>query len=301
MGHPRCVVPGATYLVTRRCYQRTFRLRPSARTTAIFSYCLALALEKTGVLLHAVCVMSNHHHLVVTDPRGVLPDFLRELHRSTAKAINASQRQWETLWAAEQCSAVRLADDQTILEKIAYVATNPVAAGLVEQPDQWPGLTRWESSAERVERPDDYFGEHGTSPPRATLQVVPPVFSGNTTEDRAEWPRRLKASVKRSVAEAQRMIRATGRRFLGAAGVLAQSFVKKARSYEIKRGLVPRVAAKDRSLRRALIRSEQVFRALYSGALSDWRAGLRSVVFPFGTWWMRVHHAALIALAPSVA
>jgi hypothetical protein len=40
-------------------------------------------------------VMSNHHHLVVTDRRGALPDFLRELHRLTAKAINASQGQWK--------------------------------------------------------------------------------------------------------------------------------------------------------------------------------------------------------------
>jgi hypothetical protein len=29
-------------------------------------------------------VMSNHHHAVVTDTRGVLPEFLRELHRPEA-------------------------------------------------------------------------------------------------------------------------------------------------------------------------------------------------------------------------
>lgn len=300
MGHPRCVVPGTTYLITRRCYQRTFRLRPSARTTAIFSYCLALALEKTGVLLHAVCVMSNHHHLVITDPRGVLPDFLRELHRATAKALNASQGQWENLWAAERCNAVRLADDQTILDKMAYVATNPVAAGLVEQPEHWPGLTRWGTSGEQVDRPDDYFGEHGTGPAHVTLRVGPPIFAADTEEDRAEWTRRLRAAIKQSVTEAQQTIRAAGRRFLGAAGVLAQSFVKRAQSCEKKRGVVPRVAAKDRSLLRALIRSERLFRSLYSGALSQWRAGIRSVVFPFGTWWMRVHHAATTALVPLV-
>jgi hypothetical protein len=58
--------------------------------------------------------MSNHHHLVVTDPRGVLPEFLRELHRLTAKAINASQGQWENLWAAEPCNAVRLVTDHDV-------------------------------------------------------------------------------------------------------------------------------------------------------------------------------------------
>ncbi len=107
VAHPRRIVPGETYLITRRCYQRTFRLRPSALTNGIFACCLGFAMEKTGVLLHAVCVMSNHHHLVLTDPKGLLPDFLRELHRLTAKAINASQGQWENLWAAEHCNVVK--------------------------------------------------------------------------------------------------------------------------------------------------------------------------------------------------
>jgi len=60
--HPHRVVPAATYLVTTRCYQRTFRLRPSEETNRIIAYCLAFALETTGVVLRAVCVMSNHHH-----------------------------------------------------------------------------------------------------------------------------------------------------------------------------------------------------------------------------------------------
>src|SRR5271165_922273 len=122
MASPRRVVPGAIYLITRRCSQRAFRLRPSAATTHILAYCLAYALEKTGVVLHAACFMSNHHHLVVSDPMGLLPDFLRELHRLTAKAMNALQGQWENLWSAEPCSAVRLADDQDVIDKIAYVA-----------------------------------------------------------------------------------------------------------------------------------------------------------------------------------
>src|ERR1700722_14996170 len=127
MAHPRRIVPGETYLLTRRCSQRAFRLRPCPETNGIFMYCLAFAMQRTGVRLHAACVMSNHHHLVVTDPRGVLPDFLRELHRLTAKAMNAFQGQWENLWAAEPASVVRLVTDGDVEEKIAYVAANPVA------------------------------------------------------------------------------------------------------------------------------------------------------------------------------
>jgi putative transposase len=163
MAHPRRVVPGETYLITRRCYQRTFRLRPCAETNRIFLYCLAFAAQRTGVVLHAVCVMSNHHHLVVTDVRGVLPEFLRELHRLTAKAINASQGQWENLWAAEPCNAVRLVTDGDVEDKIAYVVANPVAAGLVAQPEQWPGVSLCADFA-RLDHPvrDDVITQLGT-------------------------------------------------------------------------------------------------------------------------------------------
>jgi REP element-mobilizing transposase RayT len=49
-------------MVTRRCSQRTFRLKPSDETNAIWIFCLALAAERSGVQICAVCVMSNHCH-----------------------------------------------------------------------------------------------------------------------------------------------------------------------------------------------------------------------------------------------
>ena len=67
MTAPRQILPGTTYLVTRRCFQRQLLLKPSASTSAIFSYVLALAAARYGVQVHAYCVLSNHFHLVVTD------------------------------------------------------------------------------------------------------------------------------------------------------------------------------------------------------------------------------------------
>ena len=153
MAHPRRIIANETYLITRRCNQRAFRLRPSPETNQIFMYCLAFAMKKTGVRLHAACAMSNHHHLVVTDPNGVLPDFLRELHRLTAKSINAAQGQWENLWEAKPCNVVRLVTDQDVEDKVAYVVMNPVVDGLVRRPDEWPGFIAWRESRTRVTRP----------------------------------------------------------------------------------------------------------------------------------------------------
>jgi len=35
---------------------------------------------------------------------------------------------------------VRLVTDEDIEDRIAYVAANPVAAGLVSEPGEWPGF-----------------------------------------------------------------------------------------------------------------------------------------------------------------
>jgi putative transposase len=298
---PRRIVPGATYLITRRCYQRTFRLRPSPTTNAIFAYCLALALRKTGVTLHAGCVMSDHHHLVVTDVRGVLPDFLRELHRSTAKAINASQGQWENLWSAEQTSVVRLATDQDIIAKIAYVVTNPVQVGLVERPGDWPGLILWGDSLQNVARPGEYFDSLGRAPETIELRVVSPPLSNRSAIPLPEWRQRLTRAITDQVAEARRLLRAAGLDFLGRDAVLAQSFVRRAQSHEQKRQMVPRVAAKDPFVRRMLLRADRAFYAAYRAALEKWRQGLRLIRFPFGTWWMRVHHRVCLDVEPAPA
>jgi putative transposase len=300
MAHPRRIVPGETYLITRRCYQRTLRLRPCTQTNRIFTYCLALAMQKTGVVLHAACVMSNHHHLVVTDPRGLLPDFLRELHRLTAKAMNAMQGESENLWAAEPCNVVRLTTDDDVEEKIGYVIANPVAAGLVKHPDQWPGFVAWGERSIRAERPAPYFRENGACPDFLVLELTKPVPRPVPSRREGEWRDRIGRAIAEAVAKAHQALEQTGRAFLGRGAVLASSFTRRALSYEERRGVVPTLAARQCSVRERLIRIERRFRALYRRALEQWRAGIRDVVFPFGTWAMRVFHGSdMEALAPT--
>jgi putative transposase len=281
-------------MITRRCSQRSFRLRPSQETNRIFMYCLAFALEKTGVLLHAACVMSNHHHLVVTDPRGVLPDFLRELHRLTAKAMNASQGHWENLWAAEPCNVVRLVTDADVADKIAYVVANPVAAGLVTQPEAWPGFLSWGEKTLRVTRPLAYFSEEGTCPHELRLVVEAPPTRDGMQATRHVWMERVARAISEKIRTAHRAARKAGREFLGPEAALAESLVRTARSKEDRRGVVPTFAAKVTAVRKGLQHIEQRFRARYREALGWWRRGRRDVVFPHGTWGMRVFHAAMV-------
>jgi putative transposase len=75
MTAPRQILAGATYLVTRRCSQRLFLLKPSRLTNSVFLYLLAVAARRFGIAVHAYCVLSNHFHLVLTDPAARLPAF----------------------------------------------------------------------------------------------------------------------------------------------------------------------------------------------------------------------------------
>jgi REP element-mobilizing transposase RayT len=149
MSLPRQVLPGATYLVTRRCSQRQFLLRPCKLTNEIFLYVLARAVERFGIKIHAFCVLSNHHHIVLTDPDAKLPAFEQYLDSLVARAVNCSLGRWESFWAPPTYSAVRLVTPADVIDKTAYCLANPVEAGLVRRGSEWPGL--W-SSPEQVGR-----------------------------------------------------------------------------------------------------------------------------------------------------
>ena len=285
-------------MITRRCYQRTFRLRPSEDTNRIFLYSLAWAAAKTGVEIHALCVMSNHHHLVVTDRRGALPDFLREFHRTVAKALNATQGEWENLWSAEPYHSLELGAEEDVIDKIAYIAANPTEAGLVETPEEWPGvllLPEAEVRTLEITRPTTYFTNARVFPDAVTLRVSP--VATTRSQSAGDVFQRVAGAIQQAVARARNAMAAGGRTFLGRHGVLSHSFRKRAESFEPRRGPIPKVRARNRGLLKAMLGRYSVFYAVYQAALAAWRGGDRHAVFPFGTWGLRVFHSACVATA----
>jgi REP element-mobilizing transposase RayT len=288
------VVAGHAFLVTRRCSQRQFLLRPGALTDAIFRYVLAVAAQRHGVLVHAYCVLSNHYHLVVTDARGRLPAFGQYLDSLVARAVNCSLGRWEHFWDPASYSAVRLVAPRDVIDKTAYVLANPVLAGLVRRGEDWPGL--WSGTSpidgEGLEclRPKVFFDERGSMPASVTLTLTrPPGFGFATTED---FVLPLVEALADLEERAARALRAKGRGFLGRREVLRQRPTGRPASGEPRRVLGPRVAARDRWARIEALQRLTEFVAKYRAALKAWRAGLRSVVFPHGTYHMRLQHGA---------
>jgi REP element-mobilizing transposase RayT len=58
---PRPVLPQQFYLITRRCTQRQFLLRPDPETNNAFIYCLIDAALRYDVEVLLPCAMSNHY------------------------------------------------------------------------------------------------------------------------------------------------------------------------------------------------------------------------------------------------
>jgi REP element-mobilizing transposase RayT len=284
---PRQVLPGATYLVTRRCSERRFFLRPSQIVNDTFLYVLAIAAERYGVLVHVACVLSNHFHLVVTDPDANLPAFHQFLDALVARAVNASLGRWETFWAPDSYSAVKLVAPEDIVDKAAYVLANPVAAGLVKSGRDWPGL--WSAPEQiggavlEVARPEGFFDPKGSLPKVATLQLKPPPGFASADSFRQQ----LVAALSEKEAEAART---APNGFGGVASVLAQKPTARARSKERRRTLSPRVAALDKWKRAEALGRLKEFVAAYRAAWRARRAGTMDVVFPFGTYLLRVLH-----------
>jgi REP element-mobilizing transposase RayT len=288
---PRQILEGATYLVTRRCSERRFFLRPSRKTTAIVAYVLAVVAERYQILIHGFCFLSNHLHIVLTDPHARLPDFHRDLDALIARAVNCSLGRWEAFWDRDSYSAVRLETPEAILEKLVYVLANPVAAGLVRRGNDWPGL--WSDprliggEPVVVERPKDFFRAGGPLPAAARLQLHPPPGL-----DRASFVAAVQEQLVRAEDRAAAELAAAGRSFLGVARVLAQSPNARPAPGEPRRNLKPRVASKNKWKRiEALLRLAE-FATAYREALASWRAGKRDALFPPGTWLMRVRHRA---------
>jgi hypothetical protein len=263
----------------------------------IFRYVLAVAAERYGIMLHAFCVLSNHYHLVVTDPHARLPEFHRYLDGLVARATNCCLGRWESFWDPDSYSAVRLEGAADVLEKMVYVLANPVAAGLVRHGNEWPGL--WSDpgmiggGAIGVDRPREFFRENGPMPPSAQLQLCrPPGFESDSSLVEA-LRQRLGDAEDRAAAELAR----EGRSVLGSGRVLAQRPNSRPAPGEPRRALSPRVACRNKWGRiEALLRLTE-FRRAYRDALRAWRAGVRDVLFPPGTWLMRVHHDARCAAA----
>ncbi|MEZ4267252.1 MAG: hypothetical protein R3F39_12810 [Myxococcota bacterium] len=306
MSEARRILPGTTYLLTRRCMGRCYLLTPDARgeMTMIIGYCLALAAARHGILVHASVALGNHWHLVVTDVRGTLPVFLRDAHSFIARCVNDVRGRTENVWAVRQPSAVVLLDRGAVWDKLVYCLANATSSGLVASHSAWPGFHTRPGDlieAPRVyRRPSHYFGARSRRVPKEiALHITKPPCLAHLSD--AEYATELTRRLRAKEEELRRQAKHAKRRFRGVAAILSQSpFSRPVGDVPGPRSaLNPRVAAEDKETRIAHLGLLADFRRLYARARDLWRQGHRDTLFPPGTYQVVHLHGACVMQAPT--
>ena len=299
---PRQVLPGCDYMITRRCSERRFFLRPDPETNNAFIYCLGLAARRAKVDILFVVAMSNHYHAGVHDPDGNFPVFAEHFHALLARCQNTHIGRFEAFWSSDPTSVVRLVEPQDVLAKMVYAYANPCAADLVDTAEEWPGVSSFHAAVSNSDmtatRPSFFFRPDGEQPESVSFPICRPRgFAKQTAE---EWSVLVTEQLRKVEAEHRECRRSAGKSVLGRQAVLAQKPFDSPQSAEPHFGTCPRIAAKSKWSRIEAIQRSQAFVERHKDAIKSWMAGIADVIFPYGTYWMRKFAHVLCDAAESV-
>jgi putative transposase len=144
---PRLIVRNLPHHVVHRGHNRDriFRLASDYRW---YLHTLRQLASGFAVHVYAYCLMSNHVHLVLNpgDSETSIPALMKRLAGRHTRRTNRIERRTGTLWDARYYSSP-IETDSYLLACCRYVELNPVRAGIVKSPDDYP----WSSYRQRVE------------------------------------------------------------------------------------------------------------------------------------------------------
>jgi putative transposase len=298
MTQAREIHPGITYHVTHTTVGRQFLLRPDAVVNQVMLFCLFYAAKECDVLVHSVMVESNHFHAVITDVFGKLPKFMHRFDMLSAKCLIMHwEKQYPELylaqiWSTAKYNAVVLPNANAVINAIAYDATNPIKDGLVKDFRDWPGLKsrpgNWLHAAQPVRRPAGLaFKDSNPKDRKVKVQyVVPPALRDRPVQRAVDDVHARIRDVTASIRKERALL---GKSFLGAKAVTNMSPFDSPSTPRIKGKLTPTFAAGgDTALLKEGLKRVRAFRQSYRDCIQRFLAGARDVVFPAGTYLMRV-------------
>jgi putative transposase len=292
---PRRILRSTSWFITRRCAQRCFLLLPSPFVKQVFEYALARAANAHGILLHGWCVLSDHYHIVLTDPQGRLPEFQKQLNSLIARVLNHYYERSESFWSPGSYNAVELLTHEALFAKLVYTLANPVSAGLVSEAKRWSGSSSIDLSCglvRRIKRPT--FLRDGE--PFESLEIAPPPWQHDSCVEAFEPA--IHESLRARELEVQADFASTRRGFLGMPAVLSRTWTSKASTPEPRGTLCPRFAALNDDVLQTAIAEWKAWLASYRHAWNAFRDRLRDALFPVGTYAMRVLFAVRVADSP---
>lgn len=127
---------GALYHVTARGDRREDIYRDEVDRQAWLEG-LAMACQRFNWVVHAYCQMTNHYHLLVETVEGNLSRGMRQLNGHYTQRFNRRHGLVGHLYQGRY-KAILVQKEGYLLELSRYVVLNPVRAGLVRRPEDWP-------------------------------------------------------------------------------------------------------------------------------------------------------------------
>ena len=105
-----------------------------------YRFCLRLIgkyKEKYAINVVCVCLMPNHYHIAVQQrPGGSISRFLQTTFNTYTQSINAELHQGGRLFQGG-AKAIAVTMDAQSVRLFRYIHLNPVAARLVQEPEEW--------------------------------------------------------------------------------------------------------------------------------------------------------------------
>lgn len=186
----RIEFPGALYHVTSRGDRREPIFEDDVDRQALLDT-LAHALSRFDARALAYCLMGNHYHFVLHTRQANLSVLMREINGVYTQRFNRRHGKVGHLFQG-RFKAILVDKDSYLAQLCPYVELNPVRAGMVAEPADWP-WSSYRAHTGQATSPDwlDTAGLHGH------LLQRPP----ETAEDHAEATQRY----VRLVADARKL------------------------------------------------------------------------------------------------
>lgn len=134
---PRLTVPGYPHHIIQRGNNRQV-IFASTEDREMLLGLLGENVARFGVALHSYVLMDTHIHLLATpDAADTIPKMMQAIGRSYVRYFNARQHRTGTLFEGRYKSTLVQAD-RYLLACMAYIDLNPVRAGMVAAPGDYP-------------------------------------------------------------------------------------------------------------------------------------------------------------------
>ena len=132
---PRLHIPGGWYFLTLRSHrERDLFPRPPQRW--VFEQTLAEAAARTGMHIHAFCLLDTHARLLIEVSQTPLRVFMQIVGSRYARALRVVAPCCGRIFH-ERCGALLIDVDRYLLDLLCAIHLEPVRAGAVPEPEEY--------------------------------------------------------------------------------------------------------------------------------------------------------------------